>query len=157
MQVDYRCPRPKTLVYAMINPSDVLFTIWEFTQEQKGASFVPWVVSLSSSVYVVQAWIRLPTPLPKEGFRRTPLLRWRRRRRHFRILGGITLFANCVVVGLYVDVSVHVQGKATAFPSHSHLAVIWGVCLLVLIVALVLLVLFAVKENNLKAGPDKCS
>jgi hypothetical protein len=130
---------------------EYLFSFWQLVNGHDGFKPVMGIIFGVVAIYVVQSCIRLPAePTRPSGGLSTPIVEWRKRKRNLKALAAAIVLVNLATVGLYLRVWVFMQGKPAEFPAGHHLPLIWGSCLLGVLLLVVLAAIYLGFENAIK-------
>ena len=125
-----------------IDWSAVLFWAWQLVNSAEGAKRALDLFYLAPLVTAVGMLLQLPKAAArKPGTKHTGSIEDGRKRKRVKRLGGSVIVANVAVLGLYLWVRSLVPKDAGHFPS-GHVAMLWGGCLIVTVLTLVLLISF---------------
>jgi len=130
-----------------------LFMAWQLVNTYEGFKPVMSVVFGVIAIYAVVAYVRLgPEPKRQDGGSSSPVVTWRKHKRCLGLLAGSICVLNAATMGLYLWIRSLMPEKPTEFPLGHHLALLWGLCLVCVLVLVILGLLFLRLEKKLKAA-----
>ena len=130
----------------------LLFSLWQFLNSHEGGKQFMAVVFLGPFLYVMTNLLMMPAPPPRaKGAKHTASIQTGRERRNLWVLGLGLAGVNLVTLALYIRVWFLMPDKAVQFPTSNNIVAVWGSCLIVWFLTVILLAVFITRYK--KANP----